>query len=94
LGLELGIPKRMIERHPFPGPGLAIRVMGEVTEDALRLIRESDAIMQEELRAFGYYNRVWQAFTVLLNVQSVELWGIIEPMIILSALEWWRVLMV
>jgi len=75
LGLELGIPKRMIERHPFPGPGLAIRVMGEVTEDALRLIRESDAIMQEELRAFGYYNRVWQAFTVLLNVQSVGVMG-------------------
>jgi len=75
LGLELGIPKRMIERHPFPGPGLAIRVMGEVTEDALRLIRESDAIMQEELRAFGYYNKVWQAFTVLLNVQSVGVMG-------------------
>jgi len=75
LGLELGIPKRMIERHPFPGPGLAIRIMGEVTEDALRLVRESDAIMQEELRAFGYYNRVWQAFTVLLNVQSVGVMG-------------------
>jgi len=75
LGLELGVPKRMIERHPFPGPGLAIRVMGEVTEDALRLIRESDAIMQEELRAFGYYNKVWQAFTVLLNVQSVGVMG-------------------
>jgi len=75
LGLELGIPQRMIERHPFPGPGLAIRIMGEVTEDALRLVRESDAIMQEELRAFGYYNRVWQAFTVLLNVQSVGVMG-------------------
>jgi len=58
LGLELGLPKYMIERHPFPGPGLAIRVMGEVNEDALRLLRESDAIMQEELRASGYYNKV------------------------------------
>jgi len=75
LGLELGLPKHMIGRHPFPGPGLAIRVMGEVNEEALRLLRESDAIMQEELRATGYYDRVWQAFTVLLNVQSVGVMG-------------------
>jgi len=75
LGLELGLPKHMIERHPFPGPGLAIRVMGEVNEEALRLLRESDAIMQEELRASGYYNKVWQAFTVLLNVSSVGVMG-------------------
>ena len=75
LGLELGLPKDMIGRHPFPGPGLAIRTMGAVTEDGLRLIRESDAIMQEELKATGYYNKVWQAFTVLLNVQSVGVMG-------------------
>jgi len=75
LGLELGLPKNMIERHPFPGPGLAIRVMGEVNNEALRLLRESDAIMQEELKASGYYNKVWQAFTVLLNVQSVGVMG-------------------
>ncbi len=75
LGLELGLPKHMIERHPFPGPGLAIRVMGEVNDEALRLLRESDAIMQEELRATGYYTKVWQAFTVLLNVQSVGVMG-------------------
>ncbi len=75
LGLELGLPKEMIERHPFPGPGLAIRIMGEVNEEALRLVRESDAIMQEELKASGYYNKVWQAFTVLLNVQSVGVMG-------------------
>lgn len=75
LGLELGLPKQMIGRHPFPGPGLAIRVMGEVTDDALRLLRESDEIMQEELRATGYYDKVWQAFTVLLNVQSVGVMG-------------------
>jgi GMP synthase (glutamine-hydrolysing) len=75
LGLELGLPKNMIGRHPFPGPGLAIRVMGDVNEDALRLLRESDAIMQEELKATGYYDKVWQAFTVLLNVQSVGVMG-------------------
>jgi len=75
LGLELGLPKNMISRHPFPGPGLAIRVMGEVNKEALRLLRESDAIMQEELKATGYYDRVWQAFTVLLNVQSVGVMG-------------------
>ena len=75
LGLELGLPKHMIERHPFPGPGLAIRVMGEVNAEALRLLRESDAIMQEELRASGLYTKVWQAFTVLLNVSSVGVMG-------------------
>ncbi len=75
LGLELGLPKNMIGRHPFPGPGLAIRVMGEVNEDALRLLRDSDEIMQEELRVTGYYDKVWQAFTVLLNVQSVGVMG-------------------
>jgi len=75
LGLELGLPKNMIARHPFPGPGLAIRVMGDVNEEALRLLRESDAIMQEELKSTGYYDKVWQAFTVLLNVQSVGVMG-------------------
>ena len=75
LGLELGLPKVMIGRHPFPGPGLAIRTMGAVTEEGLHLIRESDAIMQEELRATGYYDKVWQAFTVLLNIQSVGVMG-------------------
>lgn len=75
LGLELGLPKDMIGRHPFPGPGLAIRIMGEVNEEALRLVRESDAIMQSELKSSGYYDKVWQAFTVLLNVSSVGVMG-------------------
>ncbi len=75
LGLELGLPKYMLSRHPFPGPGLAIRVMGEVNEEALRLLRDSDEIMQQELRASGYYDKVWQAFTVLLNVSSVGVMG-------------------
>jgi GMP synthase (glutamine-hydrolysing) len=75
LGLELGLPKDMIGRHPFPGPGLAIRIMGEVNEEALSLVRESDAIMQSELKSSGYYDKVWQAFTVLLNVSSVGVMG-------------------
>jgi GMP synthase (glutamine-hydrolysing) len=75
LGLELGLPKDMIGRHPFPGPGLAIRIMGEVTTNELRLLRESDTIMQEELKANGYYDKVWQAFTVVLNVKSVGVMG-------------------
>jgi GMP synthase (glutamine-hydrolysing) len=75
LGLELGLPLDMVKRHPFPGPGLAIRVMGEVNQDALRVLKSSDTIMQEELRASGYYDKVWQAFTVLLNVKSVGVMG-------------------
>jgi GMP synthase (glutamine-hydrolysing) len=75
LGLELGLPRDMIGRHPFPGPGLAIRIMGEVNEASLELVKESDAIMQEELKASGYYDKVWQAFTVLLNVSSVGVMG-------------------
>ena len=75
LGLELGLPKEMIGRHPFPGPGLAIRIMGEVTPNELRLLRESDTIMQEELKASGNYDNVWQAFTVVLNVKSVGVMG-------------------
>ncbi len=75
LGLELGIPKDMIQRHPFPGPGLAIRVMGEVNQESLELLRKADVIMLEELKASGYYTKTWQAFTVLLNVSSVGVMG-------------------
>lgn len=75
LGAELGLPKDMLGRHPFPGPGLAIRIMGEVTKEDLVLLRASDVIMLEELRATGYYDKTWQAFTVLLNVKSVGVMG-------------------
>ena len=75
LGLELGLPKDMIGRHPFPGPGLGIRIMGEVNKDDLDLLRKADTIMLEELRASGYYDKTWQAFTVLLNVKSVGVMG-------------------
>ena len=75
IGLELGLPESMINRHPFPGPGLAIRIMGEVNQADLDLLREADVIMLDELKASGYYTRTWQAFTVLLNVKSVGVMG-------------------
>ncbi len=75
LGLELGLPPHMIGRHPFPGPGLGIRIMGEVTKPDLQMLRKADVIMLEELHASGYYDKTWQAFTVLLNVQSVGVMG-------------------
>ena len=75
LGLELGLPKDMVNRHPFPGPGLGIRIMGEVNKDDLELLRKADSIMLEELHSTGYYEKTWQAFTVLLNVKSVGVMG-------------------
>ena len=75
LGLELGLPPQMIGRHPFPGPGLGIRIMGEVNKQDLDLLRKADVIMLDELRASGYYDKTWQAFTVLLNVKSVGVMG-------------------
>ncbi len=75
LGAELGLPREMLGRHPFPGPGLAIRIMGEVTPEDLKLLRAADVIMLQELRATGYYDKTWQAFTVLLNVKSVGVMG-------------------
>ena len=75
LGLELGLPSKMIGRHPFPGPGLAIRIMGEVNRDDLIMLRKADTIMLDELRATGWYDKTWQAFTVLLNVKSVGVMG-------------------
>ena len=75
LGLELGLPALMIGRHPFPGPGLAIRIMGDVNKADLEILRKADTIMLEELRASGWYDKTWQAFTVLLNVKSVGVMG-------------------
>ena len=75
LGLELGLPSDLVYRHPFPGPGLAIRIMGEVNEKDLDLLRKADTILIEELKANGLYNDVWQAFVVLLNVKSVGVMG-------------------
>jgi GMP synthase (glutamine-hydrolysing) len=75
LGDELAMPKSMINRHPFPGPGLAIRIMGEVNQQSLDILRDADMIMIDELKANNYYDKVWQAFTVLLNVSSVGVMG-------------------
>ena len=75
LGLELGLPRNMINRHPFPGPGLAIRVMGDVNKPDLDLLRKADVILLDVLHSTGYYEKTWQAFTVLLNVKSVGVMG-------------------
>ncbi|MGY8768741.1 MAG: glutamine-hydrolyzing GMP synthase [Pirellulales bacterium] len=75
LGLELGLPEDMVWRHPFPGPGLAVRCMGEVTEDKLSVLREADAIVVNEIKAAGLYRATSQAFAVFLPVQSVGVMG-------------------
>jgi len=75
LGLELGLSKDLVFRHPFPGPGLAIRIMGEVRPESLELLRKADVILRDELKSSGWYNKTWQAFCVLLNVNSVGVMG-------------------
>ncbi len=75
VGRELGLPEEMVGRHPFPGPGLAIRILGEVNGHALDILRKSDAIYLEEIRAAGLYPDIWQAFAVFLPVRSVGVMG-------------------
>jgi len=75
VGRSLGIPESFIGRHPFPGPGLGIRVLGALSEEKLDLLREADAIFIQSLREHGLYDSVWQALTVLLPVQSVGVMG-------------------
>lgn len=75
MGLELGLPESIVWRHPFPGPGLAVRCLGEITEERLDIIREADAILIEELHAANLYREIKQAFVVLLPVQSVGVMG-------------------
>lgn len=75
IGAELGLPAEMLTKQPFPGPGLAVRVLGEVTPERLALLRDADAIVTEEIRRAGLYERIWQAFAVLLPVQSVGIMG-------------------
>jgi len=75
LGRELGLPEHLVERHPFPGPGLAIRIPGEVTRPKLEILRKADAVFLEEIRNAGLYGAIWQAFAVLLPVRSVGVMG-------------------
>ncbi len=75
LGAELGLPERFIGRHPFPGPGLAIRMPGEITREKLEILRKADAIYLEEIRKSGLYDKIWQAFAVLLPVRTVGVMG-------------------
>ena len=75
LGRELGLPEPFITRHPFPGPGLAVRIPGEVTPDRVRLLQQADRIFLDEIRAAGLYDAIWQAFAVLLPVRTVGVMG-------------------
>jgi GMP synthase (glutamine-hydrolysing) len=75
LGEEVGLPRHVLWRQPFPGPGLAVRVLGEVTRERCDILREADSIIDEEIRAAGLYESVWQSFGVLLPVRSVGVMG-------------------
>jgi GMP synthase (glutamine-hydrolysing) len=75
VGEELGLPEEMVWRHPFPGPGLAIRIIGDVTEERLATLREADAILLEEVRRAGLYRELWQCFAVLPAIRSVGVQG-------------------
>jgi GMP synthase (glutamine-hydrolysing) len=75
VGAQLGLPKEVTQRQPFPGPGLAVRILGEVTKERLRILREADTIIVSEMKASDWYYRVWQSFAVLLPVRSVGVMG-------------------
>lgn len=75
IGKELGLPIEFIRRHPFPGPGLAVRIIGDITKEKLNILREADQIFIDELHNFGIYDEIWQAFAVLLPIQSVGVMG-------------------
>lgn len=75
LGRELGLTDAFVGRHPFPGPGLAIRIPGEITPDAVETLQQADAIYLDEIRKAGLYDKIWQAFAVLLPVKTVGVMG-------------------
>jgi GMP synthase (glutamine-hydrolysing) len=75
VGNELGLPQAILGRHPFPGPGLGIRILGEVTEEKVRLLQEADSIFVKGLHEFDLYNKIWQAGAMLLPVQTVGVMG-------------------
>ena len=75
LGRELGLPETFVGRHPFPGPGLAIRIPGEITDEKLDILRAADTVYLDEIRNHGLYDEIWQAFAVLLPVKTVGVMG-------------------
>lgn len=75
VGAELGLSKEIVQRQPFPGPGLAVRILGDITPERLRIVRDADAIVIEEMKSSGWYYKVWQSFAVLLPVRSVGVMG-------------------
>jgi len=75
VGLELGIPANLINRHPFPGPGLAIRILGDITKEKVALLQAADHVYMNALKEFDLYSKVWQAGTILLPVKSVGVMG-------------------
>lgn len=75
VGRELGLPATLIDRQPFPGPGLAVRILGPVEENSIKLLQESDNIVEEEIRRAGFYHKLWQSFAVLLPIQTVGVMG-------------------
>ncbi|HAM31434.1 MAG TPA: GMP synthase (glutamine-hydrolyzing), partial [Erysipelotrichaceae bacterium] len=75
LGTELGLPEEMVWRQPFPGPGLGIRILGDVTDEKIRIVQDSDAILREEIAKAGLDREIWQYFTALTNMRSVGVMG-------------------
>jgi len=75
LGLELGLPREIVLRQPFPGPGLAVRILGEVTPDRLTILRNADTVVVDEMKSTGWYYKIWQSFAVLLPIRSVGVMG-------------------
>jgi GMP synthase (glutamine-hydrolysing) len=75
VGRDLGLDDELVSRQPFPGPGLAVRIVGEITADRLEILRRADAAVVDEIRRAGWYTRLWQSFAVLLPVQSVGVMG-------------------
>ena len=75
VGRSLGLPEEIVRRHPFPGPGLAIRILGEVTDEKLDCLRDADLIVRQEIKEAGLYHDIWQAFAVLLPVRTVGVMG-------------------
>ncbi|MFZ9470593.1 MAG: GMP synthase (glutamine-hydrolyzing), partial [Rickettsiales bacterium] len=75
LGRELGVSENIVGRHPFPGPGLAIRIIGDITQEKIKILQEADAIYINQIKKAGLYDKIWQAFSVLLPVKTVGVMG-------------------